>query len=115
MRRRHTCGGGRPGLIGQTGGASSTPEVIADAPQVVWAIDFQFDSTTDGKAVKIASMVDEHTRQSLLGLVERSVTAEGLVAELENVFATAGGPPTILRMDNGPELISQALQRFLRQ
>ncbi|SDJ30057.1 hypothetical protein SAMN05444695_12230, partial [Rhodococcus triatomae] len=30
----------------------------ADAPNVVWALDFQFDSTVDGKAVKIASMVD---------------------------------------------------------
>jgi chromosomal replication initiation ATPase DnaA len=50
-------------------------------------LDFQFDSTIDGKAIKIASMVDEHTRESLLNLVERSITAERLVAELERVFA----------------------------
>ncbi|ETZ40509.1 integrase core domain protein [Mycobacterium intracellulare MIN_052511_1280] len=96
----------------RAGTSSAPPEVIADAPKVVWAMDFQFDSTTDGKAVKIASMVDEHTRESLLHLVERSITAERLVAELEKVFATAGGPPKVLRMDNGPELVSQALQRF---
>jgi transposase InsO family protein len=76
------------------------------------ALDFQFDSTVDGKAIKIGSMVDEHTRESLLHLVERSITAERLVAELEMVFAAAGGPPKVLRMDNGPELVSQALQRF---
>ncbi len=93
-------------------GVSSIPPVDADAPGVVWAIDFQFDSTVDGKAIKIASMVDEHTRVSLLHLVERSITAERLVAELEVVFATAGGPPKALRMDNGPELVSAALQRF---
>ncbi len=40
-------------------GVPSVPTVEADAPNVVWAIDFQFDSTIDGKAVKIASMVDE--------------------------------------------------------
>jgi putative transposase len=34
-------------------GTSSVPEVIADAPKVVWALDFQFDSTIDGKAIKI--------------------------------------------------------------
>ncbi|WP_425296698.1 hypothetical protein [Nocardia abscessus] len=34
-------------------------------------MDFQFDSTVDGRAVKIASMIDEHTRESLLHLVER--------------------------------------------
>ena len=60
-------------------GTSSVPQVVADAPKVVWAIDFQFDSTTDGKAIKIASMVDEHTRESLLHFVERSITAERLV------------------------------------
>ena len=93
-------------------GVSSIPPVDADAPNVVWAIDFQFDSTIDGKAIKIASMIDEHTRVSLLHLVERSITAERLVAELERVFAAAGGPPKVLRMDNGPELVSQALQQF---
>jgi transposase InsO family protein len=53
-------------------GISSVPPVEADAPDVVWAIDFQFDSTIDGKAIKIASMIDEHTRLSLLHVVERS-------------------------------------------
>ena len=93
-------------------GVSSIPPVEADAPNVVWAIDFQFDSTIDGKAIKIASMIDEHTRVSLLHMVERSITAERLVIELEDAFAAAGGPPKVLRMDNGPELVSQALQRF---
>jgi transposase InsO family protein len=93
-------------------GVSSIPPVEADAPNVVWAIDFQFDSTIDGKAIKIASMIDEHTRRSLLHVVERSITAERLVIELEDAFAAAGGPPKVLRMDNGPELVSQALQRF---
>ncbi|SHY28563.1 transposase [Mycobacteroides abscessus subsp. abscessus] len=93
-------------------GVSSIPTIVADAPKVVWAIDFQYDSTVDGKAIKIASMIDEHTRVSLLNLVERSITADRLVDELEAVFAAAGGPPTVLRMDNGPEFISQALQQF---
>lgn len=79
-------------------GVSSIPPIESDAPNVVWAIDFQFDSTIDGKAIKIAPMIDEHTRMSLLHLVERSITAERLVAELEAVFATDGGPPTVLRM-----------------
>ena len=93
-------------------GVSSIRPVEADAPKVVRAIDFQFDSTVDGKAVKIASMIDEHTRESLVNIVERSITAERLIAELEKCFAAAGGPPMVLRMDNGPELISQALQSF---
>ena len=92
-------------------GVSSIPLVVADAPKVVWAIDFQYDSTIDGKAVKIASMIDEHTRESLLHLMERSITADRLIIELEDVFAVHG-VPMVLRMDNCPELVSQALQQF---
>ena len=60
-------------------------------PKVVWAIDFQFDPVVDGEAIKIVSMIDECTRESLLDLVERSITAERLVTELAAVFAVAGG------------------------
>jgi putative transposase len=58
----------------------------------------------DGKAIKIASMIDEHTRESVLNIVERSITGERLVDELEKTFAAAGRPPTVLRLDNGPEI-----------
>ncbi|GAA4642848.1 hypothetical protein GCM10023197_08610 [Gordonia humi] len=88
------------------------PVVAADAPKVVWALDFQFDSTVDGTKIKIASMVDEHTRQSLLSIVDRSITAERLIEELEKAFALWGGPPMVLRMDNGPEFISETLRDF---
>ena len=44
-------------------GVSSVPPIEADAPKVVWALDFQFDSTLEGRAVTIASMIDEHTRE----------------------------------------------------
>jgi transposase InsO family protein len=79
---------------------SSVPPIIADAKNVVWAIDFQFDSTTDSKAITNASMIDEHLRCSLLHVVERSITADRLVLELEKAFAAAGGPPKVLRRDN---------------
>ncbi len=93
-------------------GISSTPQVQADAPKVVWALDLQFDSTVDGKAIKIASMIDEHTRLSLMNIVERSITAQRLTEELDKAFTLWDGPPLVLRMDNGPEFISHVLQQF---
>jgi transposase InsO family protein len=58
-------------------GTSTAPGLPkADAPNKIWAVDFQFDATTDGRPIKIVSMVDEHTRECLGGLVERSVTAD---------------------------------------
>jgi len=60
-------------------GTSTVLQPVADAPNRVWAVDFQFDSTTDGRQVKIVSIIDEHTRECLGGLVERSVTGDRLI------------------------------------
>ena len=42
------------------------------------------------------------------GLVERSITADRLTAHLEDLVA-ARGAPAVLRSDNGPEFISEAM------
>ena len=90
-------------------GVSTAPlQPVADAPNRVWAVDFQFDSTTDGRPVKIASIVDEHTRQCLGGLVARNITADVLIDELDRIAATRGYPQ-VLRSDNGPELACAAM------
>ncbi|EKT76992.1 integrase catalytic subunit [Rhodococcus opacus M213] len=34
--------------------------------------------------------------------------------ELDKAFARWGGPPLVLRMDNGPEFVSTVLQQFCR-
>ncbi|MGC4993010.1 integrase catalytic domain-containing protein [Nocardia salmonicida] len=62
--------------------------------------------------MKIASMIDEHTRESLLHLVERSITADRLVTELGKVFDAADGPPMVLRMDNESGFISVSLEQL---
>ena len=47
-----------------------------------------------------------------MNVVQRSTTGERLAAELQKVFAAAGRPPQVLRLDNGREMVSQALQQF---
>ena len=90
-------------------GTSTAPDrPKADAPNKVWAVDFQFDATTDGRPIKIVSIVDEHTRECLGGLVERSVTADRLINELDRL-ALQRGYPAVLRCDNGPELACDAM------
>ena len=90
-------------------GTSTVPNPpAADAPNRVWAVDFQFDSTTDGRPVKIATIVDEHTRECLGGLVERAITGDDLIGELDRV-AAGRGYPAVLRCDNGPELACAAM------
>jgi transposase InsO family protein len=90
-------------------GSSTAPDTPkADAPNRVWAVDFQFDSTTDGRPVKIASIIDEHTRECLGGLVARSITGDQLINELDRL-ASHRGYPAVLRCDNGPELACAAM------
>jgi putative transposase len=90
-------------------GASTTPNPpVAAAPNKVWAVDFQFDATTDGRPVKIVSIIDEHTRECLGGLVDRSITGDDLIDELDRLAAVRGYPAA-LRCDNGPELACIAM------
>ena len=90
-------------------GASTTPPPPkADAPNRVWAVDFQFDSTTDGRPIKLVSIIDEHTRECLSNLVDRSVTGDVLIDELDRL-AMLRGYPAVLRCDNGPELACEAM------
>ena len=77
-------------------GASTAETVAAEAPNRVWAVDFQFDSTTDGQPSKVVSIVDEHTRECLCGLVECSITADKLIDQLD-CLAQERGYPAVLR------------------
>ncbi|WP_115166265.1 IS3 family transposase [Micrococcus luteus] len=89
-------------------GSSTVDAPTADAPNVVWAVDFQFDADEHGRPIKICSIVDEHTRECIGDLVERSITADRLTAHLGDLVA-ARGAPAVLRSDNGPEFISEAM------
>jgi putative transposase len=82
-------------------GASTANPPKADAPNMVWAVDFQFDATTDGRPIKIASIVDEHTRECLGGLVERNITGDDLIDELDRI-ATTRGYPAVLAATTAP-------------
>ena len=48
-------------------------------PNVVWALDFQFDQTADGQDPQALNIIDEFTRECLAIDVERSIDADGVV------------------------------------
>ncbi len=96
-------------------GESTVPakRLRAQRPNHVWAFDFQFDQTADGRVLKLLNVVDEYTRESLVMLVERSIDADRVVSELERLVAERGAPEH-LRMDNGPEMTAHALRDWCR-
>jgi transposase InsO family protein len=91
----------------------STERLRASHPNHVWAIDFQFDETADGRRLKLANIVDEHTREALAMRVGRTCDADELLGVIDGLVAERGAPGH-LRMDNGPELIAWALRDWCR-
>jgi putative transposase len=97
-------------------GISSCPadRLAAEHPDQVWALDYQFDQTTDGRVLKLLNVVDEHTREALAITVDRRIDADATVAVLDRLVAERGRPPRFIRCDNGPELTANALRDWCR-
>jgi hypothetical protein len=77
----------------------------------VWAIDFQFDQTKDGRRLKFLNILDEYSRMCLAtrnGGRCKAIDVIDSIKELLNQYPAA----THLRMNNGPELIANALQKW---
>jgi putative transposase len=91
----------------------TTERLRAEQPNHVWALDFQFDETADGRRLKLLNVVDEHTRQALAMHVGRRANADTVVEVLDMLTARRGAPRH-LRMDNGPELIAWTLRDWCR-
>ncbi len=85
----------------------------ASRPNDVWAADFQFDETADGRRLKLLNIVDEFTREALAMRVGRTCDADDVVATIEALVAQRGAPGH-LRMDNGPELVAWSLRDWCR-
>jgi len=83
-------------------------------PDVVWALDFQFDTTVDGRTLKMLNVIDEYTREALAIEVDRSIDADGVVAVLDRLAVERSRPPAFLRMDNGPEFVAHAVADWAR-
>ena len=75
------------------------------APNVIGAMDFQFDQTSDLRTVKLLNIIDEFTGECLAIDVGRSITADDVVNRLDQL-ASERGAPCYLRMDSGPEFVT---------
>ena len=97
-------------------GDSTVPasRLRAEHPDHVWAIDFQFDQTADGRILKLLHVVDEFTREALAIKCERRIDADATVAQLDRIVAIRGHGPKFLRCDNGPEMTANALKDWCR-
>ena len=77
----------------------------------VWCMDFMKDMTSDGRALRILSIVDEYTRECLGLDVKRRFKANDVVVVLERLIGERG-KPAYVRSDNGPEFVAKDVSRW---
>ena len=80
----------------------------------VWALDFMGDTLYDGRGFRTLNIIDDYNREALWIEVDTSLPAERVVRVLENLLLWRVAP-TQIRMDNGPELISQRLESWAKE
>lgn len=80
----------------------------------VWAYDFVFDTTADGRPIKCLTVVDEDTRECLAIDVAGSIRSRQVINLLSRLISVRGAP-LFMRSDNGPEFVSQAILTWIHQ
>jgi putative transposase len=78
----------------------------------VWSYDFMADRTSDGRRLRLLTIIDEHSRECLAIDVGRKLTSEDVLWRLTQLFVERG-PPTYLRSDNGGEFTATKVRKWL--
>ena len=73
----------------------------AQRPDHVWALDFQFDQTADGRVLKLLHIVDEFTREALEIRCRRRIDSDHAVSRLEWIVQTTGRVPELFAVTTG--------------
>jgi putative transposase len=87
------------------------PRVIPTAPNQSWAMDFMHDVLADGTKVRLLTVVDSFSRESLALEAGHGFTAAQVVDVLRRIVSGRGKPMRI-QCDNGPEFVSLQLDQW---
>ena len=80
----------------------------------VWSYDFVFTRTSDGRPLRLLTVLDEFTRECLAIDVARRITSDDVLGRLAQLFVLRRAPG-YLRSDNGPEFTARALRTWLQR
>jgi len=83
------------------------------SPNQVWLLDFMADSLWDGKKYRILNILDDFNREVLAIDTDTSIPALRVIRVLEQLKASRD-LPEMIRVDNGPEFISQKLDYWCK-
>ena len=78
----------------------------------IWSYDLMIARTSDERAFRILTMLDEYTRECLSILIDRHIRSQDVIDQLFDLFIFRGIPEHI-RSDNGPECTAKAVRKWL--
>ena len=84
---------------------------LTSRPDERWAMDFMSDEIFDGRRIRLLTLVDHFTRESLAIEVDGSLGGQRVVDVLTRL-ALEGRKPKTISMDNGPEFTSKRLDQW---
>jgi putative transposase len=82
------------------------PRPVLTAPNQEWSIDFASDVAAGGRRLRVLSVIDSFTKQSLALEVDTSFPSRRVTRVLSKAMDIYGKPQAI-RCDNGPEISSR--------
>lgn len=88
------------------------PAVQAMQPDQMWSLDFVSDALAWGRKLRMLTVVDTYTRESLAIEVDTSLSGVRVARVLDRVITERSALPAEIVMDNGPELTSKALDQW---
>jgi len=80
-------------------------------PNESWSMDFMSDQLYSGRPIRLLTVVDTYSRESLALQVGFRLGADDVVQVLNRLIADRGIPDSI-RLDNGPEFTSRLLDHW---
>jgi len=80
----------------------------------VWSYDFVADRTSDGRAIRMLTLIDEHSRECLAIDVARGLKSEDVLERLSDLFVRRG-VPSYIRSDNGSEFTATKVRQWLER
>jgi putative transposase len=90
------------------------PLLIPEHPNQTWSIDFMSDALWCGRRYRTFNVLDDFNREALRIEIDTNLPAARVVRALDELVQIRG-TPVRLRLDNGPELVSEALERWARR
>ena len=76
-----------------------------------WSMDFMCDSLVDGRRFRLLNIIDDYNRESLAIEIDTSLPALRVIRTLQRLIERRT-KPLVIRVDNGPEFISDKLQQW---